>query len=774
MQLTFGSIAAAAFPLGGAAVLAAGLAAPSVQPKPQPVDVVADVLPILRAHCMACHGEEKAYSRLRLDSVEGLKKGGIAKNLIIPGDPKASVLLQRIKGEGRGRQMPLGFAPLSAEKTKVIEDWIAQGASMEGRPRPHWAYQPVERPRLPDIRDPWIKNTVDAFVLDRLNREGLKPSPPAEPAVLARRLAFDLNGLPPTPAQVDAFLKDRSRDRVDAFARQLMASPHYGERMAMPWLDLARYADSNGYEKDAFRSIWPYRDWVISAFNRNLSYADFVRQQLAGDMLPEATMDTLVATGFQRNTMYNEEGGVDKAEQRWLTLVDRVAVTGQAFLATSIQCAQCHDHKYDPTSQTDFFRMLAFYESSEEPSMVVHQDLREPLAAARDAAEAALNRAKGSPEEKAAKEAFDKAQGALSAFDREHSTLILKERKDAKPETLFRIRGTYLAPGDMVQSDTPHFLPRLDTPGPKTRRDLAEWIVAKGNPLTARVAVNRLWEMIFGVGLVKTSDDFGLNGEKPSHPELLDWLANELMDQDWNLQHVLRLIVGSATYQQSSAASAALREKDPENRLLARGPRFRLPAEMIRDSALKASGLLSAKVGGPSVMPDQPEGIWNLPYSGEYWAPSQGDNRWRRGLYTHWKRSAPYPAFMAFDATSREACTTRRINTNTPLQALNLLNDVVYLEAARALAASTLLARRGGGVDEAFRRVLSRRPTKAESSRLKALMDKLREQYTAKPEEASKLAGPLAKTLRVQEPGAAAAVMVCHTILNLDEAITKE
>jgi hypothetical protein len=437
------------------------------------------------------------------------------------------------------------------------------------------------------------------------------------------------------------------------------------------------------------------------------------------------------------------------------------------FLASSIACAQCHDHKYDPISQRDFYKMLAYYESSSEPAVLLDPEKMEELEVQASRLNKDLTQNIGKPAEKEIKDQLATIEGKKRDLWQNRSTLVLKEDADKKQETLFRNKGAYLSPGDPIPAGLPAFLTSAGRQGPENRLTLARWIGSRENPLTARVYVNRLWEKLFGVGLVKTSDDFGTQGEQPRHRALLDWLAVEFMDRGWSTKEMLKLIVTSQAYQRSSIILPGMADRDPENRLLARGPRFRLPAESIRDSALAASGLLSAKVGGPSVMPDQPEGVWDLPYSGEKWVRSDGEDRWRRGLYTHWKRSAPFPMFAAFDATSREACTTKRVRTNTPLQALAVLNDEGLLEAARALA-NRSWGPGGRGVEEAFRRVLVRKPTEEERKRLELLMKTLTERYAKDPIGAKKIGGG--------EGGAdqAARVLTAHAILNLDEAITKE
>jgi hypothetical protein len=633
----------------------------------------------------------------------------------------------------------------------------------------HWAYVAPIRPALPSVRSlSGCRNPIDLFVLARLEKAGLKPSAEADRATLIRRVSLDLTGLPPTLDEVKAFEHDQTPGAYERVVDRLLASPAYGERQARIWLDLARYADSNGYEKDAERSMWPYRDWVISAFNQNMPYDQFTIEQIAGDLLPNPTLAQRVATGFNCNVMLNEEGGVDQSEQRWLRLIDMVGTTAQTWMGTTLNCAQCHDHKYDPFTQRDFYKFLAFFESS-DPLKV---ELRPELAKQRAELRAEIAR-----DEEALKKKTPGADAAsVAALQKKADglsgpwTSVFAEKAGAKAEANMRIRGAFLAPGEMVSAETPASLPAMPPSARRDRLGLARWLASKENPLTARVQVNRMWEAVFGTGIVETSENFGTQGAAPTHPELLDWLATEFMRRGWDMKAMNRLIVTSATYRQSSAPSPSLRaagmKKDPRNQLLWHGPRFRLEAEMIRDNALAISGLLSRRVGGESVFPSQPDGIWDSPYSGERWQPSTGPAKYRRGIYTFWKRTATYPSFVILDATSREACTVRRIRTNTPLQALALLNDAAYMEAARALAGRM---ERGaadlrGKLALGFRLCLARRPLAAEVSRLASLFERLKARYLASPVDAAKVG---------KTPEAAAMTMVANVLLNLDETITK-
>jgi len=753
-----------------------GVALLGPAPTPAPKGEFAEAMAVFRAHCTPCHNDEVQRGGLRLDTAEGVKKGGNSGPLITPGKSKTSLLIQRMRGELEMPRMPQGFTPVSQAKEDAVAAWIDAGGKLGPvTPKLHWSYVPPERPPLPAVRTKgWGRNAIDRFVLAKLEENGLRPSAPAGLATLLRRISLDLTGLPPDPETDDAYLLP-DPTRVERFIESRLSSPHYGERWATMWLDLARYADSNGYEKDLNRTIWPYRDWVIRAFNQDMPFDRFTIEQLAGDLSPQPSRDQLIATGFHRNTLHNEEGGVDQGEQRWLTLVDRVGTTGTTWMGTSLACAQCHDHKYDPVTHEDFYRFLAFFENVKEETLDLVPAAGREMAKQIAELEAQLKTLEGKPE------ALEKIKATIATLRRqsdelakEGTTLIFRPDPAKKPETPMRGKGSYLSPGKMLSANTPGFLGSLPRSAPVDRRSLAEWLVDRKNPLTARVLVNRLWEQVFGVGLVETSDEFGTQGTRPSHPELLDWLAIELMENDWSIKHILRLIVSSETYRQSSVVSEALLKRDPDNRLLARGPRFRFSAETVRDSALVASGSLNPKIGGPSVYPYQPEGIWNLPYSGESWRTSQGPEAHRRALYTFIKRSAPYPSLMAFDAGSRESCTPRRILTNSPMQALTLLNDKAFVDMARSLAGIMDQPNLSleANLTKGFRRVLFRRPGAAEVQALSKLWTAEVARLQSRPDDAKTLAGDIAAG---RDPAKAAAyVLVAQVMMNLDEAITKE
>jgi hypothetical protein len=636
----------------------------------------------------------------------------------------------------------------------------------------------------------WPKNSIDNFILARLLKEGLQPSSALDRAGLIRRVSLDLIGLPPTPEEVDAFVNDQSPDAYEKVVDRLLGSPHYGERWARPWLDLARYADTHGFEKDPRRTIWPYRDWVINALNKDIPFDQFTIEQLAGDLLPNATLEQRIATGFHRNTMINTEGGVDPEEYRVAAVVDRVNTTATVWLGTTLACAQCHTHKYDPFTQQEYYQFLAFFNSNADRSTSDGDMLQLPTPEQQKALdeiaklEAVQSKA---PELKSVREQLAAAKKKLN--DEVPKTLVMKELPEPR-ETFIHIRGNFLNKGDKVEPGVPAVLHDLQIADGETpnRLTLARWLVSPENPLTARVAVNRMWAEFFEHGLVETSEDFGTRGERPTHPELLDWLATEFIREGWSMKRMHRLIVLSATYRQSSKTTPALLQRDPHNRLLARGPRMRLSAEAVRDQALAVSGLLSSKIGGPSVMPPQPEGLWNSPYSSEKWRTSSGDDKYRRGLYTFWKRTSPYPSFMSFDAPSREFCVVRRPRTNTPLQALTLLNDPVYVEAAQALARR--MVQEGGDdpasrVTRGFRHVLARMPAPEEVQPLVELYEGQAEHYwndskaadamVVKPAEtkATDKSSKGAKSIPVETADLAAWTVVANVLLNLDEAVTK-
>ncbi len=752
-----------------------------------PIQFNRDIRPILSNRCFKCHGPDLKKAGLNLRTQEtatGELKSGHAA--IVPGKSAASELIARVSQGDAGQRMPPKGEPLTKVEIDRLKAWIDQGAKYEK----HWAYVKPVRPALPQVKDlKWPRNPIDAFVLARLEQEGLTPTPEADRAVLLRRVSFDLTGLPPTPAEVEAFLNDTSPDAYEKAVDRLLASPHYGEHQARFWLDYARYADTNGYEKDNRRTIWPYRDWVINAFNRDLPFDQFTIEQLAGDLLPKATLEQKIATGFHRNTMVNTEGGIDDEEFRVAAVVDRVNTTMEVWLGTTLGCAQCHNHKFDPFTTKEYYALLAFFNSTADrgrsnapeigagsPFFAAEAERLRARVARLERAESAMGLVCGIPGLQVNQHQARDAQHALAAL-KPGTTLVMQEL--ARPRTTrVMIRGNHRTTGEEVKPGVPAALHPLPPGQPLNRLGLAHWLVDPDNPLVGRVMMNRVWARIFGKGLVETSEDFGTQGDLPTHPELLDFLATEWAERKWSLKAMLKLIVTSATYRQASRVTAELQHRDPYNRLFARGPRLRLDAEMVRDNALAISGLLNRRLGGPSVFPYQPDGIWFNPYSGDRWHMSTGGDQYRRGLYTFWRRTAPYAAFIAFDAPSREVACDRRPRTNTPLQALATLNDKVFVEASAALARRIVQECTTSDRDRlvyGFRLCVARKPTERELELLSSLLTANREQYRKDAIAAkamSKTAGGDVP-VTVDLADFAAWTVVANVLLNLDETITK-
>jgi len=717
----------------------------------------------------------------------------------------------RITAKDPDDRMP----PLKTGKTlnktqiELLRKWIAQGAPYAL----HWAYVKPVRPPLPAVRNKrWPRNPIDRFILARLEREGLAPSKPADKPTLIRRVSLDLTGLPPTIAEVDQFLQDKSPEAYEHLVDRLLAKPAFGEHWARMWLDLARYADSAGYADDPPRTIWAFRDYVIKSFNANKPFDRFTIEQIAGDLLDDADEDTEVATAFHRNTMTNNEGGTTDEEFRNAAVVDRVNTTMSVWMGTTMACAQCHTHKYDPFPQTEYFRVFAFFNNTEDadrPDEAPVLDFSSPAEkkqrkelqaeiAKIEARLAATNQPLPFPSKageqtsppppefapetatsKADHDRLKKVKKELEAL-RVNTVPVMHELTgDKRRKTFVEFRGNYLALGDEVTPAVPAVFQPLP-PGPLNRLSLARWLMDENNPLTARVIANRFWEQIFGIGIVRTCEDFGTQGDRPTHPELLDWLATELVAEHWDIKQFLKLLVTSATYCQSSAVTPKLLAKDPENILLARGPRFRAPAEIVRDQALAVSGLLSPKMFGPSVRPPQASLGLSAAFGGSLdWKTSTGDDRYRRAIYTEWRRTNPYASMATFDAPSREVCALRRPRSNTPLQALVTLNDPVYVEAAQALG-ERMAEASGSDTDRltyGFRLCLARAPRPDELNRLLAFYQDARTDYASKPELAAKMLTPgQGSSLTTPEGEAsemAAWAATGNVLLNLDEMLMK-
>lgn len=821
------------------------------------------IRPILSENCYKCHGPDDGArkSELRFDErAKALQPAKSGKIAIVPGAPERSEMVARITAKDPERRMPPAVTgkKLSAEQIEALRSWIGAGAVYE----PHWAYVKPVRPTLPDVRQAdWPVNAIDRFILARLEMEGLKPSPPTDPYILIRRVYLDLTGLPPTPEQVDAFVKDTRPDAYEQAVDGLLRCQAFGEHWARMWLDLARYADSAGYADDPPRTIWAYRDYVIRAFNSNKPFDQFTIEQIAGDLLPEPTEEDRVATGFHRNTMTNNEGGTDDEEFRNAAVVDRVNTTMSVWMGTTMACAQCHHHKYDPFSQEEYFQLFAILNNSEDAD---HSDeapvkrlytpaQKAALACARNESQKlelvfkaetqeSLARAEQWREEFPLDLLWQYALGQLNrpltpagaayenisfsrlALDwigqsepltedqqvlfnewyRRHIDPMLKQEQtryaelekeiagvnpntvpvmheleeSSQRKTHVELRGNYLALGQEVSPAVPAIFHPLAKDEPPNRLALARWLVDPDNPLTPRVIANRFWEQIFGTGIVRTSSDFGSQGELPSHPHLLDWLATEFVSSGWDIKALLKLMVTSATYRQSSRETPELLERDPANRLLACGPRFRLTAEEIRDQALAVSGLLSRKMYGPPVRPPQASLGLSAAFGGSLdWKTSGGEDRYRRAVYTEWRRTNPYASMATFDAPNREVCALHRTRSNTPLQALVTLNDPVYVEAAQVLGAR--MARTQGSFDakltRGFRLCLARLPRETELKRLTDFYQATRAEYEHDPDKALEmtaepdLLGP--RDVPVVE--LAAWTAVGNVLLNLDETLMR-
>lgn len=743
-----------------------------------------EIRPLLADKCWHCHGpdESKREADLRLDVPDDLQADRDGRRVIVPGQPAQSELWRRISSNDPDVVMPPPSEPrqLTDREKELLRRWIEAGGTFET----HWAWTKPTDPELPAVSQPnWCLTAVDRFVLARLDAEQLRPSSPADRFTLLRRVSLDMVGLPPNVDEADDFLSDASPDAYERLLDRLFASPRYAERMTLMWLDVARYADSGGYQGDILRTMWPWRDWVLKAFNAKMPFDQFTIEQLAGDLLPDPTRDQRIATGFHRNHRINDEDGIILEEFRVEYVADRVETTATVWMGLTFGCVRCHDHKYDPFSQRDYYGLMAYFNSGADagrgygnapPILPVFDEAQQKRV---DEIDAALRVPDGHPAD---------ALHAYIQLERRRienaavKVMVMEDLPNPRP-THILVRGAYDKPGEKVTHAVPASLGVSSKDLPANRLGLAKWLTHPDHPLTARVTANRLWQMPFGNGLVVTQEDFGTQGSSPSHRELLDWLAVELVRSGWNLQHVQRRILTSATYRQASNVSAAAMERDPENRLLARGPRFRMQAELIRDQALAASGLLVEQVGGPSVKPYQPPGLWEeLASADSKYPQDHGASLYRRSMYTFIRRTIPPPGMTVLDAPNREICTVRRPRTNTPTQALALMNDPIYVEASRHLAERVLRELPKGDDSERISRmvrlVLTRAPGDEELTVLTGGLRHYRQRYSAKPEDAAALlkVGESAVDPSLSTTEIAAHAAVAGLLFNLDETLTKE
>lgn len=773
-----------------------------------------DIRPILSDRCFHCHGpdEHERKAKLRLDIADGpegayrIRKGTAA---ITPGSLAKSELWDRITSTDPDEMMPPPDGhkqALSTEEKERFRKWIEAGAAYED----FWAFV---RPAMPDLSKAAQAQPIDHFVQRRLQSEGVEPTRRAGKRTLIRRVSFDLTGLPPTRREIREFLDDKSPKAYERMIDRLLKSPHYGEHMAKYWLDLVRFADSNGIHHDHFRDLSPYRDWVIRAFNANLPFDEFTRYQLAGDLYADATRDQLIASGFNRLHLIIDRGTALPEESFTRNVLDRVTAVGTAFMGLTVQCAVCHDHKYDPITSKDFYSLSAFFNNLdaksetggrrgpdfkrglqepyislateeqearlaelEKPVKAAQKKLAQARKAEKEAGKDAAKKKAAVAQVKAADKAFKSAEAKRDQFkETMPAAMVMKEREEVRPANIL-IRGAYDNPGEEVERDTPAFLPPMkNSKDLKTRMDLANWFVDRDNPLTARVTVNRFWQQLFGVGLVRTSEDFGAQGEWPTHPELLDYLAVRFMESGWDVKSLLKEIVLSETYQRSSIATRAAYMTDPENRLLARGSRFRMDSEMIRDQMLATSGLLNRKLYGKSVKPPQPTGLWKaigMPssYPKEY-VPDTGDKIYRRSVYTFWKRGMPPPQMTILNAPTREECTARRERTNTPLQALLLLNEAEYLRLASHLAREVLAQPNGTAtkrIDAIYETITSQLPSVTERQSFLKLVTDLESLYRKSPKLADEMLGDQSPPEKNSRAELAAWTMLTSAVYNLD------
>jgi hypothetical protein len=727
------------------------------------------VRPIISDRCFKCHGPDARQRKagLRLDTEKGLY-GALREDssgrVIVPGDPKRSELFRRISAHDTSVLMPPPNSNLmlTSYEIQVVGRWIEQGAEYQK----HWAFVPPQKPAVPETGNDWATNEIDHFILAAMDQHGLEPNDEADRERLLKRVHLDLTGLPPSAEAQEKFLSTDEENAYESIVDALLADKHYGEKMAIQWLDVARYADTHGYQDDGLRTMWPWRDWVIHAFNENYPYDKFITWQLAGDLLPNPNKEMLLATGFNRNHKITQEGGVIDEEYRIEYVTDRTNTFGKAFLALTFECAKCHDHKYDPIAQKEYFSTFAFF------NQVAEKGYQGDIFS-------------GTPADKPRMEISEAdVESILNFINKKDSAqlnvMIMRDSSWRRPTHVLK-RGAYDAPGDIVFASMPSAILPFDTTKFKGNRlGLAQWVLSPENPITARVFVNRIWEQFFGRGIVKTSGDFGMQGELPSHPELLDWLAVDFVENGWNIKRLVRQIVTSSTYRESAVVSDRQLARDPENIYLSRAPRLRLSAELARDLVLASSGLLTDEIGGPSVKPYQPKGIWEVATSGRgltRYIQDEGKDLYRRGMYTFIKRTVPPPSLLVFDASNRDQCEVKRLRTNTPLQALVMMNDPQVNEAARVLAerlmtTSLSMERK---IETAFRSILCRKPSRSESDILHKYFETEKDNLSGRPSDAEKLVSvgehPHAD---ISDRNSLAALMhVVMMIYNMEETIVR-
>jgi len=736
---------------------------------PETVSYNFDIRPIFSDKCFACHGPDanKREAGLRLDIADSAFKAlkeHPGAHALVAGKPELSQAYLRLVATDSTQLMPpvKSNLKLTEREIQLIEKWIKQGAKYEK----HWAFAAPQKSPLPKVdNDKWPRNEIDYFILAKQEQRGLKPSEEADKERLLKRLSLDLTGLPPTIEMMDAFLADKSVDAYEKMVDKLMAAPQYGEKMSLHWLDIARYADSHGYQDDGYRTQWPWRDWVIHAFNENMHYDEFVTWQLAGDLLPDSSKEKLLATGFNRNHKITEEGGVIPEEYRTMYVTDRTDLLGKGLLGITLECAHCHDHKYDPFSMKDYYSIFAFFNNVKEVGI-----------------ESVI----GGPETYAKKPLMEitneDVKTVLNFINKQDTNRLIVSVMgdlDTVRKTHILIRGNYDAPGDEVQPGTPESILKFNNDYPKNRLGLSKWLFDKDNPLTSRVYVNILWQEFFGRGIVKNSGDFGMQGELPTHPALLDWLAVDFREHNWDVKRLVKQMVTSATYRQSAVTTKEKQAIDPENIYLSHGPRYRIHAEFIRDVVLASSGLLNKEIGGPSVKPYQPAGLWEGATSGRgllsVYKQDHGKELYRRGMYTLIKRTVPPPSMAIFDASNRDMCEVRRLRTNTPLQALVMMNDPTVLEASKVLAGKLLAENTDvkDKVTKAFRLIVCRKPTEKELQVLESYFNKEVNTIADSTVKRVLAVGEAAVPDDEDKKKLAAMMRVVSTIYNLEETITK-